>query len=854
MENLLKQIPAVIKEAAQSILGIFALIILLLSILCFVFFHDATEPTRIGIFVFIFIGFALFGFALYRKWVPESEKVQLQQKDDIGGISAPSQQVETTRSNQDSGILETSEDERKVLDVYCKWLTENYGHMDADKLYGKGEAFPLSLPEIFVPLKAYEPGVMEEKRREFEKKNEPIDIESIIAISETLLIEGQAGSGKTTLLKHLAYCLANKDGAGCKPEGMDEFLPLLIFLKDLNDFFVPEKGDGRGQNAKDILAWYLSVKLDNILSFETAEAFLKASRLAILLDGLDELPPRNRDSLVNTFSDLVIQYGGNKLVLTSRPHGIEGAAIKRFGTRHIKILSLSVEQVNQFIHRWFAYLYPGSAGIGGKNAQAMIGEIKEHPAIRQLIDNPLMLTAICILYHDEKELPGQRAELYKKFIDNMLYRRFSDSEKVHSFLKTLAFRMHVKGFRGVDGAFATDALAQVYKRQDSELEEEYEARLKQTFDDIEPKCGLLKLEAGQYVFWHLTFQEFLTAQYIVDNSRHYGEAIEKYWGNDWYNEVIELYIGYLSIENRKWANGIVEDIMVAEDKAPYKKWLLASASLVDIHKDRREEETLQETRQCMLSIIDSGPEPNILVQSGETLGWLGDTRDLKAFIGVEAGDYRLKDIGTVGIKPFEIGKYPVTNVWFEEFIKAGGYENKDCWSKEGSKWLETEKVQYPRFWDERKLKCPNSPVVGISWYEAYAFSRWLTLTRNDGYEYRLLTEEEWQAAAAGQEGREYPWGEKWDKNRCNNHEINIEKTSPVGVFKKGGTPEGISDLGGNVWEWTSSFFDDNKNTYVLRGGSWFDGALYCRCASRILFNPLNWYSSVGFRCARTVAL
>ena len=74
------------------------------------------------------------------------------------------------------------------------------------------------------------------------------------------------------------------------------------------------------------------------------------------------------------------------------------------------------------------HFYPGISGIGSKNADAMIHEVKVHPAIDKLSNNPLMLTAICILYHDNKELPGQRAELYKKFIDNLLYRRFDDPE------------------------------------------------------------------------------------------------------------------------------------------------------------------------------------------------------------------------------------------------------------------------------------------------------------------------------------------------------------------------------------------------------------------------------------------
>ena len=237
------------------------------------------------------------------------------------------------------------------------------------------------------------------------------------------------------------------------------------------------------------------------------------------------------------------------------------------------------------------------------------------------------------------------------------------------------------------------------------------------------------------------------------------------------------------------------------------------------------------------------------------------------------------------MKYFEIGKYPVTNSWFEEFVKAGGYKNKDFWTEEGKKWLDTKKAEYPGLWNERKWKSPNSPVVGVSWYEAYAFTRWLTSLR-DGYEYRLPDENEWEAAASGLEKREYPWGNGWDKTKCNNSEINIEKTSPVGIFKKGNTPDGISDMAGNVWEWTVSdyhskkvlkdftfdeemqkFLDDrNLDKYlskakekdrqlpVVRGGAWGNDSYYCRCAYRDGSLPYNRYYSLGFRCARTLKL
>ena len=81
------------------------------------------------------------------------------------------------------------------------------------------------------------------------------------------------------------------------------------------------------------------------------------------------------------------------------------AASDRFGENHVKILPLNMEQTEMFIRNWFRYVYSEGSRIGVKNAEGMISEIKAHPSIEKFIDNPLMLTAICILYHDGKELP-----------------------------------------------------------------------------------------------------------------------------------------------------------------------------------------------------------------------------------------------------------------------------------------------------------------------------------------------------------------------------------------------------------------------------------------------------------------
>lgn len=686
--------------------------------------------------------------------------------------------------------------------AYKDHVIENCGYMDIDKLREKADVTQVGLPDIFIPLYAYPPGSADEKRSTAEdlmrKEEKVVDIEDLVGPSNYLLIEGHPGSGKTTLLRHLCYSLVRE----LNYKGLDNFIPLLIFMKDLKAFFdLHSDVNASAETAEALLEFSFHLS-KNGLDIRTIRSFIKAGKALIILDGLDEIEYQLREVIVNSFADYRALNSGNKVILSGRPHGIEGAAVNRFGSKHLRILPLNMPQIEEFIRKWFRYVYSKGSKIGVKTAKGMISEIKAHPSIDLLTDNPLMLTAICMLYHDGNELPGQRAELYKKFLISLLYKRFPDYEKVYDFLKTLAFKFHSAGERGADRVFATGVLKSVYKMQEGESEEDYRKRTERLFGEIEPRCGLLKFERCQHIFWHLSFQEFLTAVYIVDNSTDYIEAIRDYWDKDNYKEVIELYIGYLSIENKKWANDIVSDVIKAGDQS-LKRWLLASRSMLDMHKDRRDEVLLNKVRERLLQAIDAALDPATLVEAGETLGWLGDPRNLKEFVSVKSGEYKLST-GRVSIQAFEIGKYPVTNGWFEEFVTIGGYSDQSYWSEGGKEWLRQSGNEYPRYWNERSWRCSNSPVVGVSRYEAHAFTKWLTLTLNDGFEYRLPDENEWEASASGFEGREYPWGNKWDKNKCNTYEAEIRKTNPVGIFKGGSTPEGVLDMAGNVWEWTSS--------------------------------------------------
>ena len=414
-------------------------------------------------------------------------------------------------------------------------------------------------------------------------------------------------------------------------------LPVLVFLKDFKDVVAASspKRSGNGAEAKNILARYFE-KTQNGLDVERVKAFCRVGKALFLLDGLDEIDAGLRETVANAFADFSVGGPHSKVVLTGRPHGMDDAVIRRFGGCHVRILPLVLAQREEFITKWFRYVHSPGSETGEKTAQAMIGEIRTHPGVEKLIDNPLMLTAVCILYHDGRELPGQRAELYKKIVTNLLFRRFrEESERVHAFLKNLSLSMFSEGSRCIDRQPAIEILSREYPRKGSESPDSYRRWIASKFDDdVEPNCGLLTLQDGQYNFRHLTLQEFLAATAIVDKETDYARAIAAHWDNERYGELIQLYVGYLSIENKRWANRIVAETLHGTDSAPFKRWRLAARALLDMHRDRREPDVAKLAVEKLEAILASEAGPKERADAGETLGWLGDRRELERFVPI----------------------------------------------------------------------------------------------------------------------------------------------------------------------------------------------------------------------------
>lgn len=221
---------------------------------------------------------------------------------------------------------------------------------------------------------------------------------------------------------------------------------------------------------------------------------------------------------------------------------------------------------------------------------------------------------------------------------------------------------------------------------------------------------------------------------------------------------------------------------------------------------------------------------------------------------------------------YSIAKYPVTNAQFALFVEAGGYRERQWWTKAG--WKAREQGWHydygrkpsgtpwtePRFWREAKWNGPEQPVAGVSWYEAVAFCLWLSDVT--GEKIMLPTEEQWQYAAQGDDGRMYPWGDAWDCQRCNNSvpPCKSNGTTPVTRYEgRGDSYFGVVDMAGNVWEWCLTDYDSRSNDVnsdaakrVLRGGSWYgDQTDFFRCGDRYGVDPRGWSINFGFRPARS---
>lgn len=212
-----------------------------------------------------------------------------------------------------------------------------------------------------------------------------------------------------------------------------------------------------------------------------------------------------------------------------------------------------------------------------------------------------------------------------------------------------------------------------------------------------------------------------------------------------------------------------------------------------------------------------------------------------------SGDADEAPLHRVYLDGYYLDKHEVTNAQYKAFANAMGHRP-------------------PKHWDGNTFPPGKAdhPVVYVDWFEANEYCHWVGK--------RLPTEEEWEKAARGTDGRTFPWGNTFDPMKANTpqHWLALNRvadTTPVGSFADGKSPYGLYDMAGNVYEWTSSWYNPYPNNRisnvhygeknkVVRGGSWYDCLSYgCGLSAptfnRSRFAPAIRNKSFGFRCAKS---
>ena len=652
----------------------------------------------------------------------------------------------------------------------------------------------------------------------------------------------------------------------------------------------------------------------------------------LLLDGLDEVPEaaQRRKQLIEAIEGFAAAFPNCRLLVTSRTYAYLNQSWRLHGFHEAKLMPFTGAQIDAFIARWYAQATVTrrrSPEDAEQRAERLTREVEKNPRLYELAQRPLILTLMAAL-HDWRggELPEKRWQLYEEAVDLLLERwnkkkSYRDADgrtvelpnlaewlkvdraKVRLLLNRLAYEAHAAQpeLTGTADIREDKLVLGLHRiKTDAGIDRE------QIIDYLQERAGLLVAHgAGVYTFPHRTFQEYLAACHLTDQD--YPDVIAELVRaepNRW--REVALLAGAKAAHGAQFAIWALADALCPDavttypcGKDPCDAWgaLIAGLGLAESAVlppvSRKNSNSLTDLQSHLCCILTKGELPAIeRAIAGNTLGKLGDPRpgvgvdtatglpdivwcDIPPGEFIMGSDEKEKDSDADErprhrfniAYPYRITRYPITVAQYQPFISAGGYHDRQWWTEAGWDWRIAEDITGPRIFGS-PFDIANHPMVGVSWYEAVAYTRWLTCEMReqncigDGESIMLPSEAEWEKAARGTDGLRYPWGAKWDANCANSRETGVGATSAAGCFPGDRSPYGVEEMSGNVLEWMRSLYrdypyvaGDGRETLegnggrVLRGGSWNDDDPdFFRCAYRSGLFPGYGNLSFGFRC------
>jgi formylglycine-generating enzyme required for sulfatase activity len=761
--------------------------------------------------------------------------------------------------------------------------------------YAQQAANPLDEFELdFGPL-------VKAERIEGEKLDQPGETvedarEPLRELPRAILL-GEPGSGKTTTLQQLTIDLAQaaKDDAS---QPLPVFVPLRSYLGEqaFADFVRAQLGPLQSQFEHLLRQGRLVLLFDALNEMQRSgngrdlvdevRAFLRdkqpwivSCRVRDYQDDLHDLPdvgkvrlkpldlPRIKDVIDRRFGEMPEQAAALWADLTGSEELLE--AWRAFE---------DAELAEAF---WITKDWPDALGnwYDDKNYplhQARQAMHHDNRRMMLLCRNPFMLFMVCGIFERVDELPDNRGALFKFFVNNLLSREQQVSEATQR--------------AWIDQAIITRALAQLaYAMQISdtgtEITRDEAERILHDLPDVDDPALLLRLTAaaslldvGENVrYTHQLLQEYFASE-VMGGALDRKESPEQFWPPDaWWEPQGWEETALILAGVRGDPEGVARWIAPAQPEIAYQA---LTESGVDVDLDA----LAPETRAALVDNANAKKEEPNPVGRAAAYRILGrfdaDRRDgigLDAdgvpdidWVEVPAGEFlmgsdktqdsRAKDDETpqhtVHLETFHISRYPITYAQYAAFVNDNGYTHDAYWTPDGLKWRGDKR--HPEYlWNDPQWHIANHPVVGVTWYEAYAFTQWLS--RQLGRAVTLPTEAQWEKAARGPDGLIYPYGNEFDPAKGNTGATGIGRTSAVGMFPDGASPYGVLDMSGNVWDWCltqwRSSYEETENNdpagdarRVLRGGAFPDDQDSARAAARGGLAPAGRSRNVGFRC------
>jgi hypothetical protein len=422
---------------------------------------------------------------------------------------------------------------------------------------------------------------------------------------QRLLVRGAPGCGKTTLLRYVALKYAR--GQAAEELGLAETrLPIYLPLRDFGLFLDKRSGDygPPGPTAlADFIAWYFQQA-----GLALPEGFfiraLKAKRVVVLLDGLDEVPdPALRTKVAQMTTAFMDHYRDNRYVLASRPRGYAEVATALPGLAISDVEELSLEQIEEFVHNLYRIIERhGREDEAEAERQAtaradeILKAIKSNPGIRSLARNPLHLSVIVLVHkYRGATLPERRVDVYRESIalllghwdvrrqvedplqlatyngTDMVYRDVETAvEEKQALLAPLALWMHEQRKRVVEEKLIVDELAARFKEDDDLPLRKARGQAKAFLAAAHDRSGIL-VEGNPrfYNFSHQGFQEYLAAWELVSGDDYIERALAHLY-DSWWEEVILLAAAQLPPRR---ATPLLEAILIAGHDDPQQKAL-----------------------------------------------------------------------------------------------------------------------------------------------------------------------------------------------------------------------------------------------------------------------------------------